>query len=138
MKLTYEYVAVVIANDGQGLITINYLSQLNEKSMEGICQLLRRPGGTTGIFSNHGVVVSAMDKDNLQGMIYYIKHFKRIGHMCTHTDVEISKFHAMYHHMEMEESHKYPEIVSTVGPRDWPKTLETVEEYIRAFHGVDI
>ena len=28
----------------------------------------------------------------------------------------------------MEESHKDPEVGPTVDPRDWPKTLETVEE----------
>ena len=37
----------------------------------------------------------------------------------------------------MEEAHKYPEVVPTVNPKDWPKTLKTVEEYIRGFLGVD-
>ena len=36
----------------------------------------------------------------------------------------------------MEESHKDPEVVPTVNTRDWPKNLETVEEYIRQFHEV--
>ena len=37
----------------------------------------------------------------------------------------------------MEEAHKDPEVVHTVYPGDWPKNLETVEEYIRGFRGVD-
>ena len=37
----------------------------------------------------------------------------------------------------MEESHKDPKVVPTIDPRHWPKTLETVEEYIRVFCGVD-
>ena len=51
--------------------------------------------------SNPGVVVSAMDEENLQGMIYYIKHFKSIGSTSTHVDVELSKVRAMYHQWDM-------------------------------------
>ena len=47
MKLTYEAVGVVVANFGQGLITINDFAKLNEKSVEGLCWVLRRNRGTT-------------------------------------------------------------------------------------------
>ena len=43
MKLIDEAVAVVVANDEQGLIKIDDFSQLNEKSVEGLCRVLRRP-----------------------------------------------------------------------------------------------
>ena len=43
----------------------------------------------------------------------------------------------MYHQRDMEEAQKDPEVVLPVNPRDWPKTLETMEEYIRLFCGVD-
>ena len=48
MKLTDEAVCVFFANDGQGIITIDDFAQLNEKYVEGIFRVLRRPGGTTG------------------------------------------------------------------------------------------
>ena len=48
MKLIYEADVVVVANNGQGLITLDDSGQLNEKSVEGISRVLRRPGGTTG------------------------------------------------------------------------------------------
>ena len=48
MKLTYEGVGVVVANNDQGIITIYDLAQLNYKSVEGICQVLQMSGGTTG------------------------------------------------------------------------------------------
>ena len=89
MKLIDEVVGVVFANDGWGLITIDDFAQLNNKSVEGLCRILRRPGGTTGGVSNTGVAVSSMAESNLQGMIYYLKHFKRIGGSCTNFDVDI-------------------------------------------------
>ena len=79
MNLTDEAVGVIFDNDGQGIITIDDFSQLNEKYVEGLCRVLRRPGGPIGGVSNPEVAVSEMAEENLQGMNYYIKHFKRIG-----------------------------------------------------------
>ena len=108
MNLADEAFGVIVANDCHGLVTIDELSQLNEKSVEGIFRVLRRPGGTTGEVFNPGVAVSAMAEANLQGMIYYINKFKIIGCTCTHADVDIFKVRAIYHHRDMEEAHKDP------------------------------
>ena len=37
--------------------------------MEGLCRVLRSPGGNTGGVSNPGVAVSAMNEANLQGVM---------------------------------------------------------------------
>ena len=74
--------------------------------MEGLCRVLQSTGGAIGGVSNPRVSVSVMDEANLQGMIYYIKHIKRIGRICTHDDVELAKVRAMYNQGDMEESHK--------------------------------
>ena len=136
MKLIDKAVAVVIAKDGQGLIKIDDFPQSNDKSVEGLFQVLRRPGWTAMCVSNNLVAVPAMAEVNLQGMIYYIKQFKRIWRTCTHVDLDLSKVRDIYHQRDMEEYHKNPEVVPTVNPREWPKTLETLEEYTRGFHGV--
>ena len=52
MKLTDEAVGDFIANDGQGIITIDDFYKLNNKFVEGLCQVLRSPRGTTGGLSN--------------------------------------------------------------------------------------
>ena len=43
MKLTDEAVGFVVDNDGLGLVTIDEFAQLNEKSVEGLLQVIRRP-----------------------------------------------------------------------------------------------
>ena len=60
MKLKDEAVGVVIANDGQRLITIEYFPQTNEEYVEGLFRVLQRPGWTTWGVSNPRVVVSSM------------------------------------------------------------------------------
>ena len=137
MKLKDEAACVVVSKNSQGIITIDDLSRLSDKSVEGIIRVLRIPGGNNSGLSDHGVAVSAMAESNLQGIIYHINHFKIIGSTLTHIHVEFSKVHTMYHQRDMEEDHKDPELVPTVDPRDWPKTMEIMEEYIRGFLGVD-
>ena len=112
MKLTDEAVGAIVANDGQGLIKI-----LNEKSVEGLCKVLQKSGGTAEEVSNSGVVVSSMAEANLQGTIYYIKNSKRIGRTCTHANVDLVTVRAIYYHQDMEEAHKDPEVVPTVDPK---------------------
>ena len=41
--------------------------------------VLPRPAGTKGGLFNPGVAISAMAEANLQGMIYYINHFRGLG-----------------------------------------------------------
>ena len=145
MKLTDEVVGVVVANYGQGLITIGDFSQLNEKYVEGLFWVLQIPGETTAEVSNTGVAVSEMSEDNIQGMIYYIKHFKSIGYTCMHANVELSKVRPMYHQLHTEEANKNPEVVPTMDPKYWPKTLEQwkstledLEEYIKNISVTDL
>ena len=70
-------------------------------------------------------------------MVYYIQKIKRIGRTCKHVDVYLNNIGEVYHQLDMEEAHKDPKVVPTVDPKYWPKTLETVAEYIRGFVGVD-
>ena len=58
MNLKYEAIGVVVANDVQGIIKIDVFFQLNEKSVEGLCRVIRRYGGTTWVVSNPWVAVS--------------------------------------------------------------------------------
>ena len=48
MKLEDEAVGVVVANDYQGIIMIDNFAQLNDKSVEGLYQVLQSPRSTTG------------------------------------------------------------------------------------------
>ena len=98
---------------------------------------MQRPVGTIGGVSNPRVTVSGVVEANLQGMIYYINPFNSIGRICTHAGVKLSKIRSIYHQRDMEEANKDPEVAPAVDPKDWPETLETVEEYIRGFRVVD-
>ena len=122
MKLIDEAAIVLVSNDGQGIILIDDIIQLNDKYVESLCRVPYRPGGTTSGSANPGVEVSATTDADLQGMVYYIKHFKRIGRTCKYSHVDLNKVHAIYQ-QDTEESYKGPEVLPTVDPKDWTNTL---------------
>ena len=97
LNLTDESVGVIVANDGQEIIPIDDVAQLNEDSVEGLCWVPRSLEKTKGGVYNPGVALSEITEANLQVIIYYIKNVKRIGRTCTHADVYIVKICAMYH-----------------------------------------
>ena len=70
MKLIDEAGSIIIANYGQGLISVDDFAHLKDKYVEGLSQVLRRTGGTTGGSANLGDAVSAMDEANLQVIVY--------------------------------------------------------------------
>ena len=72
MRLTDEAARVVIANYGQGIISIDDFPQFNEKFVECLCRVLFRTVVTTGGKDKPGVAVSEMNESNIQGMVYYI------------------------------------------------------------------
>ena len=88
MKLTDEAVGVVDAKYGQGVITIGDFAQLNEKSVEGLCRVLLRPGGTTrggGGVQSWGFSVSDGWGEPTRHDILYIYIFKGLDTCsCTH------------------------------------------------------
>ena len=83
MKLTDEAVGVVVANNGQGIITIDNFAQLNKKYVKGLFPVLQRSRGTTG---GRGGVQSwgcSVSNDRSEPKRYDILYqtFQKIGHM---------------------------------------------------------
>ena len=100
------------------------------KVSAGFCEDLE---GLQGGGSNTWVVVSAMDEANLQGMIYYIKHFKRIGHTFKHANVELAKVPQFItngtrkkHTMTQK---LYPPPIQRIGPIRWKRWKSKSENF---------
>ena len=139
MSLAQPAAEMIIDPQGQGLSNIaDFLELDRDTSVEVLCKVLRRPGGTTAAgVANHGVSVSAMAETNLSGMVYFIKHRQRIGRTCEFADVLLPAVRRLYSQRDMEEAQKDPQEIPTVDTRDWPSTLEAVVAYIDGHRGVD-
>ena len=78
MSLSIEAATQVTAIDGQNLSDVNNLLQLEDKDIETLCRVIRRPGGINAAGNaNPGISVSAMAEANLKRMIYELRHVAR-------------------------------------------------------------
>ena len=65
--------AVVDSTNGEGLEEIDQFARMSKEQVQRLCKVLRRPGG-----GGAGVILSGQAEENLQAMVYYIKHQKRM------------------------------------------------------------
>lgn len=122
----------VVGADDQNLSTMAQFSRMNEKSVETLARVLRKPGG-----GGAGVKVSAQAEENLQGMVYLIRHHKRVCRTVDFADVTLDKVLKLERQREFEAAHTNPSSEPTIDSKDWPKTMELVVEWIGGFRGVD-
>ena len=132
--------------DGQGYSELSEFTQLTDEEVENLCKVTRRPGGTIpnpnggdpgqpDDIPNPGMAVSLRAENNLKLMCYYLRFKERTSRVVTANDITLANIRALRHHIEWEDTHDDvdpPEI----NEKDWPKTIEAIEEYLRGCLGV--
>ena len=136
MSLSIEAATQVTAIDGQNLSDVNDLLQLEDKDIETLCRVIRRPGGTNAAGNaNPGISVSAMAEANLKRMIYELRHVARCSRTIVWGDITLVSTRKLVRQAEMEGSHRDPVALPTIEPKNWPKTFEAIDEYFRGLRG---
>ena len=120
----------------QGINSIDELRTLDDKMAENLCKVLRRPGGATaGGNADPGLKVSARAEFNLKLAIYFIKHQDRVSRVVRPGDIDLAGIRRLVKQRDTEEGHTDPDIPPKISIKDWPATMEAVEEYLRQFRG---
>ena len=86
-----------------------------------------------------GFKVLAAAQGNVTGMCYYLHHMMvRVNCPATnYPQVTLDSVFSLKSQTQLEEQHKDSLTLPTADFKDLPKTNETIEEYIWAFHGVE-
>lgn len=131
----------------QGLDALTEFRILKDEEVESLCKVVRRPGGTIpnpaaqqqegqpATLPNPGIAVSLRAENNLKLACYYLRYKERTSRTVTPDDITLDRVRAYRDHKEWEENHedvKPPEI----NARNWPRTIEAIEEYLRGCLGV--
>jgi hypothetical protein len=138
--------STTIVND-QGIDSLAELEILSDEDAEGLCKVVRRPGGSVpnpnagGIgqpptIPAAGENVSMMAEANLKLCGYFLRHQKRIGRTADYVAVTLDAVRQMKDLKESEKDHVDPTVVPDIDLKDMTTTLESVEEYIRGHLGV--
>jgi hypothetical protein len=130
--------AAQLVTGDQGIDSVDELRNLDDDKASNLCRVLRRPGGTNAAgAADPGTKVSARAEDNLKLAIYYVKHQDRVSRTVNIGDITLTNVRKLIKQRDTEKNHTDPDTTPAIDSKDWPKTMEAVEEYLRQFRGVN-
>jgi len=137
MGLSLEAATEVVNVNGQNLSVLEDFLQLEDKDVETLCRVIKRPGGvnTAGNDQNQGMRVLAMAEANLKCMCYQLRHHTRVSRPVIWADITLLSIRALSAQAEMESSHRDPITLPAMDSKNWTKNFEAIDEYFRGLRG---
>ena len=133
------------AAGGQGLGTLDEFRFLKDDDVEALCKTLQSPGdtianpdaavaGQPARVRNPGFLVSLRAEQNLKLMCYFIRFKHQTSRVIAPADIDLNSVRALRDHREWEKDHSDVE-PPEINARNWPATIEAIEEYLRGCLG---
>ena len=140
-----EAAATITSNDGQGMDSLDEFSFLDNKAVETLCQVVRKPGGTIANprarvngqparIPNPGTNVPLKAQDNLKLLCYWLRFKQNTSRKPTAAEITLATVREIRDHRDWQDEHSDPDDMPTIG-KDWNKNIDLMEEYFRACLG---
>lgn len=146
-RLGFTANAATLIVDTQGIDSLDELRLLKDSEVEGLCKVLRRPGGMVAnnavaiaaggnaMINNPGTLVPLRAELNLKLTCYYLRHRVRISRVTAPGDITLPVVRRIIELRLTEAKHENPKDKPVIDAKDWPKTMEAIVEYFRAYLG---
>jgi hypothetical protein len=130
-----------IVND-QGIASLDELKVLQDDDVCVLCKTVRRPGGVVpnpnaaeagqpATIPNNGVAVTVRFEANLKLAVYMVRHrLNRISRPCTIESIDVDNVRKYQQMKDVEAAYTKPDTKPTINDKDWPKTMEAIQEYL--------
>ncbi|KAI2509583.1 hypothetical protein MHU86_4844 [Fragilaria crotonensis] len=126
----------------QGMSDLEEIKLLSDEEVESLCKVIRRPGGTVpnpaggAPIPAPGVQVNMRAEGHLKLLAFYLRHQERVSRAVQAPDITLPVIRTVRELREFESTYKHPTgDLPTINPKDWPKTMESIEEYLRSILG---
>ena len=138
VRIGFSAKAALVINDAQGIDCMEELKVLTDGEIENLCKVIRRPGGINTItnVANLGIQISLRDENNLTLSSLFIKHKVMTWRVAVATNITLDNVRLLHDLKESKKEHKDPLVSPEIDAKNWPKDMETLEEYIRGNIGV--
>ena len=130
-----QQVAATIVDD-QGINSMEELAYLDDTSVEQLCKVIRRPGGTVNapdgtVVPNPGMPISLRAENNLKLAAYMARHrLHRISRSIVAADITLENVRKMIPLQDHELFHENPEPDMKIDDKDWPTTFANLDEIL--------
>jgi len=136
-RIGFTSAAATLLTDEQGIDSLIEIRNMEDANIENLCKVLRRPGGQNDSGSpDPGVKVSVRAEENLKLVAYYCRHQERVSRPTNVALITLSNVRNLTKQRDLErqkvtDAREPP----TVNTKDWPRTMEAIEEYLQQFRG---
>jgi hypothetical protein len=144
-RIGFEVEAANLLTDDQGMNALEELALLTDEEVTNLCRVIRRPGGTIvnpnaaagqpANIPNPGRTVSLRAENNLKLTCYFLRYKQRTSRALLAADITLDAVRGIKSYKEWEENHKDVE-PPEIDAKDWPRTIDSLEEYLRGCLGV--
>ena len=144
--------------NGQGMNSLAEFAVLTDDEVKNLCKVVRRPGGMMqnpnaaappgadaaaaaaaaaqpAQIPNPGLAVTLRAENNLKLACYFLRYKERTSRAVTADMITLASVRELRPYREWEENHKDVE-APEINAKDWPRTIEAIEEYLRGCLGV--
>ena len=130
----------------QGLNELEEFRLLKDEEVQSLCKVVRHPGGTIpnpqativgqpATLPNPGLSVSLRAENNLKLACYFLRYRERTSRDVGVQDITLDNVRTLHEHKDWEEAHEDVD-APTINTRDWPRTIDSIEEWLRGCLGV--
>ena len=131
----------VLVNE-QGMDTLAEIQLLSDDEVESLCRVIRRPGGTIpgpnpddAPVNNPGTPVNLRAENHLKLLAFFLRHQDRVGRTTNVASITLETIRALRELRDFELTYKAPDDPPSINAKDWPKTMESIQEYLRSYLG---
>lgn len=145
VRIGFTNEAAQIITDVQGIDSLEEVRILTDEETGHLCKSIRRPGGMIANpnaaagqppqVPNPGVNVAMRAEISLKLMAYYLRHAVRVQRTVTAPDITLERIRSLRGLRDTEEAHEDPTEMPTINPKNWPKTMKAIEDYLTTYLG---
>ena len=138
-RIGFSAEAAPVITDAQGIDCMEELDIIPVGEIDNLCnKFIRRPGRinlTTNV-ANLGLQVFLKVENNLKLASFFLENKTSTGSVSVATDTTFDNVRLLHDLKESENKHTDPLVSSVIDAKNWPKTMESLEEYLRGHIGV--
>lgn len=145
--------------DNQGIDSLDEFKILTDDECSRLCKVIQQPGGYVAnrdylalptanraatvadrnisqYITNHGISILQVDKNSMKLGAYFIQHQDRISRTCVIDTLTLAAVHGMKDLKDSEDNYTDPTELPTIDEKVWPRTMESICEYLFGHLGV--